>query len=137
MKPSFCLRDLPLPTRVVIGAFMTCIGVGYFAGLVQLHFQHASPGNLLPGPDEAVATYYGQVGAPPASHLERLLEKKDKESPFNGTGSMRPAFFEKSQKNWDKALNDMKPEEQDHLIKSREGECDALLRWVRAGGPKA
>src|SRR3954449_12350055 len=107
MNPSFCLRDLPLPTRIVIGAFMICIGVGYFSGLVQLHFQHASPGNLLPGPDEAVGVYYGQVGAPPASQLERLLATEH--GSFNGTGSMRPAFFERSSNEWEKNLNEAAP----------------------------
>lgn len=135
MKPTFCLRDLPLPTRVVIGAFMICIGIGYFAGLVQLHFQHASPGNLLPGPDEAVGVYYGQVGAAPACQLERLLSKND--GPFNGTGSMKPAFFDKSERKWQEKLDGMGAEEQQHLITCREGECQALLHWIRAGGPKA
>src|SRR5262249_48837802 len=87
----FCLRRLPLPTRLVLTLFLIAMGIGYFAGLVQLHFAHAKGGELLPSAQDAVDVYHGPTGQP-MSKMERLLTTT--EGPFNGTGTMRPAFFE-------------------------------------------
>src|SRR5205807_10442452 len=86
------LRDWPLPIRLVLAVFLVSVGLGYFSALVQLHFQHAAPGKLLPGVEEAVGAYNG---AAEKSKLQRLLEA-DISKPFNGTGSMRPAFTTES-----------------------------------------
>ena len=42
--PRPTLRALPLPSRLVVAAFLASAGVGYLAALAQLHFQAASPG---------------------------------------------------------------------------------------------
>src|SRR5205807_2603605 len=55
----FVLRDLPLDARLVLAAFLFSVGIGYFSALVQLHFQAASPGQILPGPKESGAIYHG------------------------------------------------------------------------------
>ena len=86
------LRNLNVPARLAIAAFLVSVGVGYFSALVQLHFQHASPGKLLPEPNDAADTYYGRTGM---SQLERLLVV-DEGKPFNGSGSMRQTFTTKS-----------------------------------------
>src|SRR5262249_42005102 len=60
-SPRFVLSTLTLPARMVLAVFLMSVGVGYFSALVQLHFQHATPGELLPTPENAVAAYSGQV----------------------------------------------------------------------------
>src|SRR6266446_2492340 len=77
----FLLRDLRLAARVVIAAYLVTVGIGYISALVQLHFQNASPGRLLPNADDAAASYYGQAQL---SQLERLLTT-DESKPFNGS----------------------------------------------------
>ncbi len=98
---STALRDWPLPIRLVLAVFLISVGLGYLSALVQLHFQHAAPGKPLPGMDEAIGAYHGTAQK---SQLERLLEA-DVSKPFNGTGSMRPAFTTKSA-GWSLVLKD-------------------------------
>ena len=62
------LRDLPLAARLVIATFLLSVGIGYFSALVQLHFQHAKPGSLLPDAERTqIAAGYleraGKLGA--------------------------------------------------------------------------
>ena len=130
-EEPWTLQRLPLATRMVLAAFLLAAGVGYLTALVQVHFQHAAPGNLLPGPADLERTYGG--GGPPASTMARLLENA--EGPMNGTGTMRPAFFAKSQ-DWDRLTVTLPPEQFQKLLDQREGERLALLNWVRAGGPR-
>jgi hypothetical protein len=135
------LRELPLPTRLVLSCFLGAIGIGYVSALVQLHFNGgAKPGQYIPGPDEAVRTYFGPVGDKPMSRLERLVLAPESE-PFNGTGSMRRAFFDRSQ-GWSKetkrieAIADEKQRdaEMSKLQAERSGEADAIAAWARVGG---
>src|SRR5262245_56507132 len=93
----FLLCDLPLPSRLVVAAFLAAAGLGYLPALGQPHFQHASPGELLPGPGEVERTYFGSR-EPPASEVERLLQSST--GPMNGAGTMRPAFTEQS-RDWE------------------------------------
>ena len=123
----FVLRDLPLPPRIVLGTFLIAVGLSYFTGLVQLHYQHAPPGKLLPTPQDAVNIYHGPEV--PMSRIEKLLSTT--EGPFNGTGTMVPALFEKSDRRWNEKLEKMSAEERERLLKEREGERQALLQWVR------
>jgi hypothetical protein len=124
------LRDLTLPLRLVLAAFLISVGVGYCSALVQLHFQGGtSPGEMLPGPREVERTYHGS-NEQPMSTLERLLEAES--GPFNGTGSMRPAFTEKSA-GWKRATRGRNEAQLEHLRQEREGERLALLAWIRAG----
>lgn len=124
----FDLRSLPLPVRLTLAMFLVAAGVGYLTGLVQLHFAHAREGRLLPSAADAAAAYHGTAG-PLLTPLERLLTTPT--GPFNSTGTMRPAFFEKSAQ-WKETVKqrpeaDVRPE--------REGELAALLAWLRAGAP--
>jgi len=96
----FTLRTLPLAVRLVLAVFLLSVGAGYCAGLVQLHFQHASPGKLLPGTDDTVRAYHNSTGL---SQLERLLMTEEGK-PFNGSGTMRAAFTAKSG-GWSAAVN--------------------------------
>jgi hypothetical protein len=128
---QWCLRDLPLPTRVVIATFLIAVGAGYAAALVQLHFQRASPGESLPGPAEVTQTYAGQ--GKPTSQVERLLVSTT--GNMNAQGTMRPAFLEQS-RNWEAISAGKSSEELRQLREEREGERLALLSWVRQGAKK-
>src|ERR1700752_4089113 len=94
------LRDLPLAARIVLAAFLLSVGLGYFSAMVQLHFQHASKGELMPTADDVVRHFHGEAGQKPASKLQRLVENTATGQPFNGSGSMVAAFFKKSE-TWD------------------------------------
>ena len=51
--PDITLRNLPLAARIVLSAFLISVGIGYTSALVQLHFQHAKPGELMPTKEDA------------------------------------------------------------------------------------
>jgi hypothetical protein len=145
------LRDLPLVPRLVIAVFLMSVGVGYFSALVQLHFQAASPGKVLPDMDDAARIYNGDPNG--KSQLERLLSQEEN-LPFNGSGSMRAAFTARSsgwkgqinkrakeelKEKQEKGEKDAKldlPEAEKHLRGDRDGERLALLAWIRAGAPE-
>jgi hypothetical protein len=141
MNPSpdrFVLRNLPLASRLVLAAAFISIGIGYFAALIQVHFQHASAGKLLPGADDAVSIFSGQ---PNTSQLERLLIS-DEKRPFNGTGSMRQTFTTKSA-GWKNTIRkrarekDVTPEQAEAELRlERDGERLVLLDWIRNGAKK-
>jgi len=128
--PAWHWGKAPAATRLVAALFMLGAALGYGAGLVQLHFAHASPGQWLPDLDDTVRIYHGETG-PPLSRLERLLAAES--GPFNGTGTMKPAFFEKSS-GWKRLVDKLPPDKLRILHEEREGERQALLAWVRAGG---
>lgn len=132
---AFSLRSLPTPTRAVLAVFLIVISFGYFSGLVQLHFQHASPGNLLPDSSDVVRVYHGEPRGEPKSKIQQLLEA-DESLPFNGTGTMRPAFTTKSERRWKENFAKLSPEEQKKLLAEREGERLALLDWLKQGASR-
>jgi hypothetical protein len=126
----------------VVAVFLVSVGVGYFSALVQLHFQVASPGEVLPTVADTTTAYHGDVHL--VSALERLLTA-DERKPFNGKGSMRPAFFLQSS-GWEVAMRKMarklesetkgKPDDatvERELRKERELEIQSLLQWIRDG----
>jgi hypothetical protein len=142
------LRDLPLSARLVLSAFLISVGCGYFAALVQLHFQHASPGNAMPTRDDVVRVFYGPTGEKPKPKLQAVLEA-DEGLPFNGGGSMAPAFTKKSG-GWESAVkkrahklaqrgtptDEQFQQAEAELRKERETERLALVEWVAKGGDK-
>jgi hypothetical protein len=129
--PRLTLRQLPLAARLTLALFLISTGIGYISALVQLHFQHASPGSPLPTPDDAVRIFHGPLGKP-VSQLERLLTADEHEK-FNGTGSMAAAFTRKSA-DWKKAVK-KRPEAE--VQEERDGERKAVLEWIAAGACKA
>jgi hypothetical protein len=90
--PRRTLRDLSLPARLVLSAFLISVGIGYFSALVQLHFQQAPAGKPLPEGDDVERNYHGQ---PPTSVLERIVTTPE-QMPFTASGSMRSAFTTRS-----------------------------------------
>jgi hypothetical protein len=161
----YVLRNLPLVPRVVIAAFLLSVGIGYFSALVQLHYQMAKPGQPLPGPEETERRYsrasqadVGKPGQRPVGKIEHLVANLD--GPFDGSGSMAKAFFERSE-DWKDELKERKTQAtkdlprrersrtvdnprrsevekaaEDQLRKERDGERLALLSWIRGGAPR-
>jgi hypothetical protein len=123
----------------VIAIFLMSVGVGYFAALVQLHFQAASPGKLLPDMDDAARIYNGDPNG--KSQLQRLLTQEEN-LPFNGSGSMRSAFTSRSS-GWEGHINRRaKADKVNHgeaekrLRADRDGERLGLIAWIEAGAPE-
>jgi hypothetical protein len=127
-KPRFYLRDLPLSARVVLAVFLISVGIGYLSALVQLHFQQALAGELLPAPPQVISTYHGERGL---GQLERLIVT-DENKPFTGSGSMRSAFTSRSA-GWKPRLK--KVPEKD-LRESRDWEIDSVVAWIHDGHKK-
>lgn len=133
---SMRLRQLPLAPRIVIAAFLISVGFGYFSALVQLHFSHASPGQVMPGLKETIHAYHGPTDKP-MSTIERLLEAEP-DKKFNGQGTMQPAFTTRSD-GWTKTIKKVgdDPAKLEALRHERDGERLALLEWVRSGAKKS
>src|SRR5262245_30731080 len=128
------LRHLPLAARLVLAVFLISVGIGYISALVQLHFQGGTPpGQMLPGRSEAVNRYHGPTDRP-VTALDRLIENPEN-LPFNGSGSMRRAFFDKSVR-WKSTIKGLSRDDLQALKEARQGERLALLDWIRNGAPK-
>lgn len=138
MKSAFArlhLRNLPLATRLVLAIFLLTVGTGYLSALVQIHFQHATAGSLLPDSNGLVDTYHGTEGK---AQIESLLTA-DESKPFNGTGTMRQTFTTKSA-GWKAAIRKRAGDKrismanaEAELRRERDGERLAVLDWVRSG----
>ncbi len=137
----FTLRDLPLAARITLSAFLISIGLGYFSALVQLHFQHSSlNGSPLPTPDDIVERFAGvpnfltnrnlKPGDQPVSKLERLIMAPEVGLPFNGSGTMSPAFYLKSKDFVNQITKN--PGIEPKLREERAGEQLALKAWINA-----
>lgn len=133
-RPSALLL-LPLSARLVIATYLISVGIGYFSALVQLHFQQAPAGELLPGPDDVKAVY---SGARAMGQFERLI-RADEHKPFNGSGTMRSAFTTKSS-GWKRKVRELAEEHKTTEAKAeallrqeRDFEINALLAWIKAG----
>ncbi|MGL4554174.1 MAG: hypothetical protein ACRC33_23670, partial [Gemmataceae bacterium] len=148
------LHRLPFAARLCLACFLISVGVGYFSAIVQLHFQHAGPGDLLPTMKDVVKVFHGpREGEEPKSRLEALITA-DEGLPWNGNGQMSAAFTTKSDEpTWKAAVNTaarvlakgrdrMKPSDQDlkdaeaALREERKGEVRAVVAWVRTGASK-
>jgi hypothetical protein len=143
------LSELPLPVRLTLALFLLSVGIGYISALVQLHFQHASPGALLPSPEDVVRVFHGDVGDKPKSKIEQLLPKDYQGKKMNGQGQMTAAFFKRSEDYSDaiaerarelaKKQGVKKPDEaikeaaKAEVDRERDGERLAMIAWVRSG----
>jgi hypothetical protein len=140
-SPRFVLRNLSLAARLVLALFLISVGVGYFSALVQLHFQHASAGEVIPTAEDTTHAYAGQVDGKGVSQIERLILAHEKK-PFTGNGSMRAAFTTLSV-GWPKSIKDCKKEHklddkaaEARVRLERELEIRAIVEWIRAGAKK-
>ena len=71
---------------------------------------------------------------PSTSPVEQLLSTSD--GPFNGMGTMQPAFTSKS-RDWDIEWNRRKPEDRPALDAERLGERLGLLAWIQRGAERS
>jgi len=153
-SPSrWTLRQLPLAARLTVAMFLLSVGTGYFAALMQIHFNHAKAGEPMPSSDDAVNRFHPQPNPeePPKSRLERLIEAEES-LPFNGTGQMSAAFTTKSS-GWEGALkkktraiakkrgmdpptDECKNHAFEELRTPRLGEKLAMLTWIRTGAAR-
>ena len=130
MTARFTLRQLPLPAKLVVSAFLISVGVGYFSALVQLHMQHGSrDGNPLPTPDDVVEHFsglkrYDPDAMPSVSKMEGLING-DRNSGFS-KNNMAIAFFAKSSG----YANEIKAGNQKDVDDKRDGERQALTAWL-------
>src|SRR5262245_44020925 len=139
-KRPFTLRDLSLPTRLTLAAFLVTVGLGYLAAILNLRAQEGRPGQLMPSGDDVVKIYHRNPTG--VSQLERLLEAHPS-LPFNGQGSMRSVLTKERVGGWAGAVRKKAEElkldkEQAELAvqSDLEGERRDLVSFVRAGLPK-
>ncbi len=134
MTARFTLRQLPLPAKLVVSAFLISVGVGYFSALVQLHMQHGSrDGNPLPTPANVIEHFSGlkeHDGKPPVSKLEGLING-DRHGGFS-SANMAIAFFAKST-GYDK---EVKERGQKLVDDERDGERKVLTAWLNLSPPE-
>ncbi|HTU91625.1 MAG TPA: hypothetical protein VMF69_16195, partial [Gemmataceae bacterium] len=147
------LGELSLPVRLTLALFLLSVGIGYVSALVQLHFQHATAGDLLPSPDDAVRVFHGDVGEKPKSKIEQLLPEDYQGKKMNGQGQMTSAFFKRAE-DYSAAIAERGRElakkqglkKPDYAAKEaakgevdleRDGERLATIAWVRGGAKEA
>lgn len=136
------LRQLPFAARITLALFLASVGVGYASAIVNLHFQTASPGEVVPTPDDTTRAYHGLSKM---SQLERLLTAHPS-LPFNGQGSMRAVFStrpgnvdtparrlaKRAGKDYDKLTPEEQTPYKKEVLTGLEGERLALIAWIHA-----
>lgn len=129
------VRDLPLVARVVLGIYLVSFGFGYISALVQMHFQEASPGEVLPTYDDVLDHY---SGGKTKGQFERLITAHELK-PFNASGTMRPAFTYRSGgwkgavDKWARSQNIPREQAEKELRERNLLQADALVNWIHAG----
>jgi hypothetical protein len=132
------LRDMPLPVRLVLGLFLVSVGYGYVSALVQLHFQEASAGEILPTKQDVIDHYHGKRGM---GQLERLIVSPE-HKPFNAGGSMRKAFtsgsagWVRNVREFGKLVDAEGPDVEKRLRAQRALEAAGVVAWIHDGGKK-
>ncbi len=131
----FTLRDLPLPAKLVVTCFLLAVGIGYGSAMVQLHFQDSKSGKPMPTVEDVILKFTGKkwfTDAPPRplSKFVKLLVTPPG-APFNGSGTMAPAFTSRDGGEFSRKLRES-PNEKDKLQQERDGERDALVLWAES-----
>ncbi len=145
----YTLCDLPLAARLTLALFLLSVGLGYVAALVQLHFQHAAPGAILPSGEDAVRIFHGDAGDKQMSKIEQLLPEDYKDKKMTGQGQMTSAFYRRAEdydptiaeraaelakkRGLKSATKEIKQEAKSEVDKERNGERLVAIAWVRAG----
>lgn len=133
--PSFCLRQLPLPAKLVITCFLVAVGFGYTSAMIQLHMQHsARDGSHLPGPADVLAVFAGKAkpkgdGSAGPSRLEEMLPAEPTTGGLTGK-NMTPAFYGQDAANY--AEESKQPGRKGALDQERGGERLAVLAWIKS-----
>src|SRR3984957_4079327 len=130
---SLFIRDLPIPAKLVITCFLLAVGGGYTARMAQLHMQDSKSGEMMPTMQDVVLKFTGkkwfETDPPkPVSKPEKLVMGPIEGAPWNGSGSMSPAFFTKDGAGFDREIK-RDPGNKDKLMAERNGEREALALW--------
>ncbi len=133
---TFCLRNLPFPAKLVVTCFLLAVGGGYVAAMVQLHFQDSRTGEAMPTVHDVVLKFTGkkwlETEPPkPESKFVKLITAPEVGPPFNGSGTMSPAFFNKDDGEFNKIVRGSE-DQRARLRAEREGERSALVLWAKA-----
>lgn len=135
------LRDLSLPVRLVLALFLISVGYGYISALVQLHFQEAGPGKVLPDAEDVTIHYHGQPGM---GQLEKLITAPETKR-FNAGGTMRTAFFTGSS-GWgrrvkgfakERGLDIESPEPERRMRAASALEPASIVAWIHDGAKES
>lgn len=134
-ESRFTLRDLPLPAKLVVTCFLLAVGLGYGAAMVQLHFRDSKSGQPMPTVEDVILKFTGkkwlETNPPePTSQFVKLLEAEPGK-PFNGSGTMYPAFTTRDGGELAKAIKE-NPALEAQLRAQRDGERDALVLWAKS-----
>ena len=126
----FTLRDLSLPARLVLSAFLISVGIGYASAMVQLHFQQSGRnGGHLPTKENVIDTFHGKKDL--TSQLVKLITGPEAGNPDKGD-NMTPAFFKSDGGEFKRAITREKRPEAE-VWAEREGERAAILAWIKDG----
>jgi cytochrome c553 len=132
----FSLRDLPLPAKLVVTCFLLAVGLGYTSAMVQLHFKDSRSGQPMPTVEDVVLKFTGKrkrlagEGEHPRSQLVTLVTAAPG-LPFNGTGTMAPAFTTRDGGEFSKVSRGGEAQ-QKKLQAERDGERDAVVLWAES-----
>lgn len=138
-RPRYTLRDLPLPAKLVVSAFLLSVGLGYCSAMVQLHMKHSDmEGNPLPSPDDVVERFSRFTtfdGKYPTSKIEAIISG-DPEGGFNSS-NMTPAFYGESDSEY-KKVKDLPKDDprRKKLDAERTTERDAVLAFINSPADK-
>jgi cytochrome c553 len=131
------LRQLPLPAKLVLTCFLLAVGGGYLAALVQVHVQDSKSGQAMPTLEDVILKYTGkkwfanEADIPrPTSQFVKLITAAEEGLPFNGIGTMSPAFFNKCPEFT--RLSRAGEEQRQRLRADRSGERDVLVLWAES-----
>lgn len=138
-RPRYTLRDLPLPAKLVVSAFLLAVGLGYCSAMVQLHMKHSDmEGDPLPSPDDVVERFSHYTvfdGKYPPSKIEAIITG-DPHGGFNAT-NMTPAFFGESDKDYKKVKDLPKDDPKRKKVDAeRTAERDAVLAFINTPADK-
>ena len=120
--------------------FLISVGIGYLSALVQLHFQHATPGAVLPTPEDAETHLLTAPRAEAHQQARACCSRPTEKLPFNGSGQMSPAFTTRSRPAWKSKIKEKAKELIDHkehgeLDRAAEGERPCRRSATASGWP--
>jgi hypothetical protein len=135
--PRFTLRQLPVPAKLVVTAFLLSVGLGYTSAMIQLHMKHSDrDGQHLPTVENVVAVFAGKRWQPAGGEGEKVVSRLEALVTGNPKGelnskNMAPAFFAHDGADYQKRA-DEKPDQLPRLDAERDGERAAFVAWVNA-----
>lgn len=126
---EYRLRHCPGEFRAVLTAFLVLAASALIVPVL------AGDGSVMdPIDPDLLRKRYAGGKTRPVPMAEQVLEAAD--GPFNGTGSMRPAFTTRSA-GWDALTRSMTTAEREKVTAERDGERLAILTWIRSGADRA